>query len=329
MEIIIDDKFKDSYEYHYGKYKDKVVLDCINHTISSYDAEIVTDSVNVVKTCATLRHTYSKCYKNVFNKVASRFPVNDDIDKFILSIVIRIMIATGSSSLEKIINSERNIEREITAKHFRTSIKNVTEEMISEVISASDSFTDSQYSMSNYPPVNSWDEYFYNICIQVSRNSKCFSRRLGCVLVYDKSVISTGYNGPPRGIPRCDLRSRLDVCVENEIMKRKEFNIDDDSVFVNKCPRKLLGYKSGEGLELCVAGHAERNALINAARNGIRTKGTSLYLNAGVPCKDCLIEIINAGVQELVIVSLKTFDDESMYLLSNSDIDIRFFDFIK
>lgn len=323
MEIIVDDNFKNAYEFHYGAYKDKIVFDCINNTLSSYDHEMLSDAINVVKTSATLRYSYSKCYKNVFNKIASRFPVNEDIEKFILSVIIKIMISIGSSSIDKLIDSTRSIDREVTAKHFRVPLKKVTEEMVAEVMTASEDFSDGEYSL-NDEPLSSWDEYFYNICRQVARNSKCFSRRIGCVLVYDKSIISTGYNGPPRGIPRCDLRWRLD---HNLCEKVKD--IDEKDSFSGVCPRRVLNYKSGEGLELCVAGHAERNALINAARNGIRTKGATLYVTTGIPCKDCLIEIINAGIREIVVVSLKTYDDQSMYLVSNSDIDVRFYDFIK
>lgn len=323
MEIIVDDNFKDSYEFHYGAYKDKVVFDCINNTLSAYDHELLIDAINVVKTCATLRHSYSKCYKNVFNKIVSRFPVNDDIEKFILSVVIKIMISIGSSSIEKLIDSTRSVDREVAAKHFRIPLKKVTEEMVAEIITASEEFSDGEYSVSD-DPLCSWDDYFYNICRQVARNSKCFSRRIGCVLVYDKSIISTGYNGPPRGLPKCDFRWKLDHNLNTKIK-----NICDESEFTGICPRKMLGYKSGEGLDICVAGHAERNTLINAARNGIRTKGTTLYVTTGIPCKDCLIEIINAGVREIVVVSLKVYDEQSMYLISNSDLDVRFYDFIK
>jgi dCMP deaminase len=78
-----------------------------------------------------------------------------------------------------------------------------------------------------------------------------------------------------------------------------------------------LGYKSGEGLDLCVAGHAERNALINAARNGIAVKGTTIYMNCPIPCKDCLIEIINAGISEIVVTEQSFYDETSKYILDN------------
>jgi dCMP deaminase len=72
--------------------------------------------------------------------------------------------------------------------------------------------------------------------------------------------------------------------------------------YANKCPRKVLGFESGQGLHHCVAAHAERNALLQAAKLGIATKGSTLYCFCGVPCKDCAIEIVNAGVTEVVCI---------------------------
>ena len=146
-----------------------------------------------------------------------------------------------------------------------------------------------------------WDKYFYSICEAVGKNSKCLSRQIGAILVMDKVVICTGYNGPPRGVPHC----------EGSI-----------------CPRRTAGYKSGEGLHLCPAAHAERNAIIQAARLGIMTKGSALYLNTQMPCKDCLIEIINAGINEVVCVDMKLYDEKSEFILKHSELSIRIFDFI-
>ena len=105
-----------------------------------------------------------------------------------------------------------------------------------------------------------WDRYFYNICLTVSTNSKCLSRHIGAILVKDNSIISTGYNGPPRGIPHCGIRHQIDPHLLSQYKSiDKYFN---ENIEVKKCPRQILGYKSGEGLEWCVAGHSERNALI-------------------------------------------------------------------
>ena len=170
-----------------------------------------------------------------------------------------------------------------------------------------------------------WDQYYLNVCNAVSENSKCLSRKIGAIIVKDKSIISTGYNGPPRGVRHCYERyaNGLDIGLCRE-MDNSGITIDLEK---KMCPRYALQYKSGQGLHLCIAGHAERNSLINAARNGIAVKGATMYMNCPIPCKDCLIEIINAGIEEVVITgTLKDYYDEiSQYLLKESNLKIRLY----
>jgi dCMP deaminase len=171
--------------------------------------------------------------------------------------------------------------------------------------------------------ISSWDEYFLNLSIQVSRRSKCFSRRVGAVLVKDKSIIGTGYNGPPRGIPPCDRRWEID----KEF--RDKYNIGN---VVNKpkdglCPRYVVGSRSGENLDMCIAAHGEENSIVNSARMGVNVKGAKLYLNCGVPCGNCMIKIINAGIEEVIVTSMHYYDAKGKYLLDNSDIKIRLYNF--
>lgn len=159
-------------------------------------------------------------------------------------------------------------------------------------------------------PSLGWDMFFMRIAKEVAQHSKCLSRSIGAVLVKDKSILSTGYNGPPRGVPECWNRN---------------------SNYERKCPRQVQGYKSGEGLDLCIAGHAERNVIVNAARFGISTMGTTLVCYCGVPCKDCMISIINAGIIEIIymkgsstgVVGDNYYDHLSKYLVQNSDILVR------
>jgi len=172
-----------------------------------------------------------------------------------------------------------------------------------------------------------WDQYFYNVCVQVSKNSKCMSRQIGAILVKDKSILTTGYNGPPRGVPHCNVRHKYDSFLL-EAYKRKGLDIDEFQE-VNQCPRKLLGYKSGEGLEYCVAAHAERNVLINAARHGVCTNGGTLYMSCNLSCTPCLIEIINAGIKEIVVMSLQPYDETSKFLLRTSNLIVRRFVHLK
>jgi len=201
----------------------------------------------------------------------------------------------------------------------------------------------------------SWDEYFYNFCVTAASNSKCLSRKIGAVIVRDKTILSTGYNGPPRGIMTCDKRWLHDPEIRKEfntrvtekgrsdrVLEERDFQhqlehaksgrwVDE---FKGICQRyvKDMGYGSGQGLEWCVAGHAERNAIVNAARMGMpELKGCSIYMSCGVPCTPCLIEIINAGIEEIICteIAFYAFDRSCKYLLDNSDLKIRKFDFIE
>ena len=191
-----------------------------------------------------------------------------------------------------------------------------------------------------------WDQYFLNICRAVATNSKCLSRQLGAIIVKDKSIISTGYNGPPRGIPPCDewggsrynknTSKQLYIAVNGMYGSRQlppeVYNNSEAVRRYNKngkCPRHVFGYASGKGLHLCIAGHAERNALINAARHGISVKGATLYLTEILPCKDCMIEIINAGIVEIVSETMNYYDTMSKYLMDESGIKIRTYELDK
>jgi len=171
--------------------------------------------------------------------------------------------------------------------------------------------------------MKNWDQWYLEICNVVAKKSSCLSRQVGSVLVRDKSIISTGYNGPPRGVPHCNER----YLVDNKLrwaMTHKGLS-PDDKKYHNICPRQVLGFKSGLGLHLCQASHSERNACINAARNGISTKGTMLYMSCGIPCKDCLVELINFGVEEIIVTKLTYYDELSEWVLKNSNLKYRLY----
>ena len=165
-----------------------------------------------------------------------------------------------------------------------------------------------------------WDKYFLDLCNTVASNSQCLSRHIGAVLVRDKTPICAGYNGPPRGVKQCDQRWLTD----KKMRDQAGFDEIDEDQFKNElkgvCPRyvKEMGFASGQGLDWCVAGHAERNALINAARHGIKTKGCHLFMDCGTPCTPCLVEIINAGIDEIIITGMNLYDKSSLYVLQES-----------
>ena len=154
--------------------------------------------------------------------------------------------------------------------------------------------------MDEYNKILKWDKFFLTQCQAYASNSSCLSRQIGVVLVRDNTVIAGGYNGPPRGIPHCEGKV---------------------------CPRKLKkNYKSGEVLDKCPAAHAEANAIINAAREGVTTKESTLYINTEVlPCKECIKLIINAGIVEIVALGIDYYDDYSKFLYENSKIKTRRF----
>jgi dCMP deaminase len=118
-----------------------------------------------------------------------------------------------------------------------------------------------------------WDIYFMDIADLVSRRSTCLRRSVGAVLVRDRRVLATGYNGAPSGLLHC-----LDV----------------------GCLREQLGVPSGERHELCRGLHAEQNAIIQAALHGVSVNGSTLYCT-NQPCIICAKMIINAGIITIVI----------------------------
>ena len=117
----------------------------------------------------------------------------------------------------------------------------------------------------------SWDEYFLQLARQAATRSTCLRREVGAVLVRDRRVLATGYNGAPRGVAHC-----LDV----------------------GCLRDELGIPSGERAELCRAIHAEQNAIIQAAIHGVAIEGATLYTTLQ-PCVLCAKMLINCGVREI------------------------------
>ena len=142
-----------------------------------------------------------------------------------------------------------------------------------------------------------WDTYYHSICQSVASKSPCLSRQIGSILVKDKIIVATGFNGPPRGYPHCQ----------------------------NECPRKVKGYESGEGLHECPATHAEANCITSAARIGASVTGCTLYLNCIIPCKDCMSLIINAGIVEVVCDKAEPYHFMSLDMAKHANIKIREF----
>ena len=139
----------------------------------------------------------------------------------------------------------------------------------------------------------SWDAYFMNITTLVAQRSTCTRRAVGAIIVKDKRILSTGYNGAPTGIRHC-----LEV----------------------GCLRESLQVPSGERHELCRGIHAEQNAIIQAAYHGVSVKGALLYCT-NQPCAICAKMIINAGIKKIYYQSGYT-DALAQEMLTEAGIDL-------
>jgi dCMP deaminase len=117
-----------------------------------------------------------------------------------------------------------------------------------------------------------WDSYFMDMAKLASRRSSCLRRAVGAVLVRERRLLATGYNGVPSGVSHCE---------------------------VTGCLRDELNVPSGERHELCRGLHAEQNAIIQAALHGVSTRGAILYCT-NLPCIICAKMLINSGVRRVV-----------------------------
>jgi len=167
--------------------------------------------------------------------------------------------------------------------------------------------------------------YWMEIATQVGKKSKCLSRRIGAVIVTpDGTIVGTGYNGPPRNVPHCDSEERFSWLV-TALRPSKPGRVDEylrANGWGVRCPRQIVGYKSGEGVHLCSAGHAERNAIVNSAREGIRTKGCYLVCSCPPPCFECSKEIINAGIVKVICFEGPEYDTMAMWLFEQAGVEV-------
>jgi len=117
-----------------------------------------------------------------------------------------------------------------------------------------------------------WDRYFMDMAWVISRRSTCLRRQMGALLVRNKRILATGYNGAPAGLPHCEEVG---------------------------CLRDRLGIPSGQRPELCRGLHAEQNTIVQAALHGVSVQGGVLYCT-NQPCVICAKMLINAGVRRVV-----------------------------
>ena len=142
-----------------------------------------------------------------------------------------------------------------------------------------------------------WDTYFMSIAHVVKLRSNCSRRMVAAVIVKDKRIISTGYNGTPRGVKNC---------------------------FEGGCPRCAGNAPSGSNLDECICSHAEENAITQSAYHGISTKDATMYVTLN-PCLTCAKMIINAGIKEVIYDEEYRFSEQTKALLSQGGVICRKF----
>jgi len=139
----------------------------------------------------------------------------------------------------------------------------------------------------------SWDQYFMSISRLVSGRSTCLRRKVGAILVLDRRILATGYNGAPAGLPHCEETG---------------------------CVRERLKVPPGERHELCRGIHAEQNAIIQSANYGTGIDGATIYTTHH-PCSVCAKMIINAGIKRVVTADAYP-DDMAVDMLKQAGIEV-------
>jgi dCMP deaminase len=143
----------------------------------------------------------------------------------------------------------------------------------------------------------SWDEYFLDIARAIAMRSNCVKRKVAALIIKDKRIISTGYNGTPRGVKNCSDGG---------------------------CPRCNNLAEGGTKLDECLCSHAEENAITQAAYHGVAIKGSTIYTTFS-PCLMCTKMIINSGIAEVVYQTEYPLNEVSENLLKEAGVSIRKF----
>ncbi len=174
-------------------------------------------------------------------------------------------------------------DQNINNKHSREKL----EEQITELVS--------RELFAHFLPRPNWDEYFMMMAEVAATRSNCIKRRVGAVIVHNQQILSTGYNGTPKGIKNCSEGG---------------------------CPRCGGGGASGAGLNECLCVHAEENSIVQAAAHGVAIRGGTLYCTL-CPCSYCAKSIINAGIREVVYGGAYAMDVVTRNLFKESGVVFR------
>lgn len=172
------------------------------------------------------------------------------------------------------------IENNTTIKELHKSIKEILKESIKRTTRPS------------------WDKYFMDIAMVVATRSNCIKRKVGAIIVYERRIISTGYNGTPRGVKNCN---------EGGCKRCEEFG------------------PSGSSLNECICSHAEENSIVQSAFHGVSVKGSTLYTTYS-PCFQCAKMIINAGIKEVVYGDGYPMLDNVQAIFTEAGVKLRTFE---
>lgn len=191
----------------------------------------------------------------------------------------------------------RELEGEATYSQQLLAVRNLADETVTNDSTLHDLHGSVQRILQKglyfeRPP---WDDYFMSIARVVASRSNCVKRKVAAVITLDKRIISTGYNGTPRGVRNC-----------NE----------------GGCPRCGEFGPGGADLGECLCSHGEENAITQAAYHGVAVRGATIY-STFCPCLLCTKMIINAGIAEVVFNADYPLGDLSLALLREADVAVR------
>ena len=251
------------------------------------DRNYVIDSIRHPAEVATLKKAGSFSLFHIFAPLEARFERslarNRAGDAGTLQDFIRMEereFASSNAAAQQLLETERlanrTIENSGTIDEFASQLNIALREV--EVASARPS----------------WDQYFMDIAKQVAARSNCMKRQVAAVIVSERRIISTGYNGTPRGVKNC-----------NE----------------GGCPRCNGFSESGKNLDECLCSHGEENAIVQASYHGIAIRDATLYTTFS-PCLMCSKMIINAGIRRVVYYDAYPLNDTATRMLNEAGVDL-------
>ena len=251
------------------------------------DRNYAVDSIRHPAEVAALRKAGSFSLFHIFSPLEARFARSLTRDR-----------AGDARTLQDFIRQE---EREFASSNTAAQQLLETERLADRVIDNAGTLDDfsgaltaalQQLEVSFARP--SWDQYFMDIARQVAARSNCMKRQVAAVIVSDRRIISTGYNGTPRGVKNC-----------NE----------------GGCPRCNGFSESGKNLEECLCSHGEENAIVQASYHGIAIKDAMLYTTYS-PCLLCSKMIINAGIRRVVYNEAYPLNDTATRMLKEAGVEL-------